>query len=261
MQDVAAIRALSAPSSVAWPLLSHAWLLCMPDQLLVAAVCPCLLVSSAETASTLRLMRCCVTAGSRKAQHARSRPPLHLRAYLCLWCLPDRSRASPTDSAPAARCLCSGRLGLLQPLNLGVRKNARQRDGGACAAGEAVVAWPAGSSSGSSGRLAPAVAGAPRMFFWDMGFWKMMTEATITITRFRQLPMEWVTGDTRCRIMYDTCAAPALGWQARRMLLAQPAPERSQPPWSCRGDGRRPRGGAPPADTHGSRSRPAAPCA
>ena len=37
------------------------------------------------------------------------------------------------------------------------------------------------------------------------GFWKKMTEATITITRFRQLPMECVTGDTRCRIMYDTC--------------------------------------------------------
>jgi hypothetical protein len=29
----------------------------------------------------------------------------------------------------------------------------------------------------------------------------------MTITRFRQLPMECVTGETRCRIMYDTCAA------------------------------------------------------
>ena len=28
----------------------------------------------------------------------------------------------------------------------------------------------------------------------------------MTMTRFRQLPMLCVTGDTRCRIMYDTCA-------------------------------------------------------
>ncbi len=42
-----------------------------------------------------------------------------------------------------------------------------------------------------------------------MGFWKKMTEATITITRFRQLPIECVTGDTRCRIMYDTCDTSA----------------------------------------------------
>ena len=29
----------------------------------------------------------------------------------------------------------------------------------------------------------------------------------MTMTRFRQFPMECVTGDTRCRIMYDTCRA------------------------------------------------------
>lgn len=33
------------------------------------------------------------------------------------------------------------------------------------------------------------------------GFWKTNTEATMTTTRFTQLPMEWVTGETRCRIM------------------------------------------------------------
>ena len=43
------------------------------------------------------------------------------------------------------------------------------------------------------------------MFCWLMGFWKKMTDATITMTRFKQLPMECVTGDTRCKIMYDTC--------------------------------------------------------
>ncbi len=44
------------------------------------------------------------------------------------------------------------------------------------------------------------------MFCRDMGLWKTSTDATMTMTRFRQLPMECVTGDTRWRIMYDTCA-------------------------------------------------------
>lgn len=48
---------------------------------------------------------------------------------------------------------------------------------------------------------------APIMFWRPMGFWKNSTEATITMTRLRQFPMECVTGDTRCRIMYDTCSA------------------------------------------------------
>ena len=40
-----------------------------------------------------------------------------------------------------------------------------------------------------------------------MGFWKTMTEATMTMTLLRQLPTECVTGVTLCRIMYDTCTA------------------------------------------------------
>ena len=32
-----------------------------------------------------------------------------------------------------------------------------------------------------------------------------MTEETMTTTRFTQLPMEWVTGVTRERIMYEIC--------------------------------------------------------
>ena len=39
----------------------------------------------------------------------------------------------------------------------------------------------------------------------DTGFLKKMTAATITTTRFTQLPTECVTGDTRCRIMYENC--------------------------------------------------------
>jgi hypothetical protein len=42
------------------------------------------------------------------------------------------------------------------------------------------------------------------MFCCDTGFLKKMTDATMTMTLFRQLPMECVTGDTLCRIMYDT---------------------------------------------------------
>jgi hypothetical protein len=42
------------------------------------------------------------------------------------------------------------------------------------------------------------------MFCCDTGFLKKMTEATMTMTLFRQLPIECVTGDTLCRIMYDT---------------------------------------------------------
>ena len=38
-----------------------------------------------------------------------------------------------------------------------------------------------------------------------MGFWKTMTEATMTMTLLRQLPTECVTGVTLCKIMYDTC--------------------------------------------------------
>lgn len=39
------------------------------------------------------------------------------------------------------------------------------------------------------------------MFCWLMGFWKKMTDATMTMTRFRQFPIECVTGDTLCRII------------------------------------------------------------
>lgn len=42
---------------------------------------------------------------------------------------------------------------------------------------------------------------APSMFCWLMGFWKKMTDATMTMTRFRQFPIECVTGDTLCRII------------------------------------------------------------
>ena len=42
------------------------------------------------------------------------------------------------------------------------------------------------------------------MFCVPIGFRKKMMDATITITRLRQLPIECVTGDTRCRIMYET---------------------------------------------------------
>lgn len=59
--------------------------------------------------------------------------------------------------------------------------------------------------SSPSWQLDKGLAGAPSMFCRDMGFWKKMTEATMTITRLRQLPMECVTGVTRARIMYDTC--------------------------------------------------------
>lgn len=62
--------------------------------------------------------------------------------------------------------------------------------------------------------------GAPIWFWRPMGFWKKMTEATITITRFRQLPMECVTGDTRCRIMYDTCALTQRSEQTHNTTLA-----------------------------------------
>ena len=46
-----------------------------------------------------------------------------------------------------------------------------------------------------------ALSGSPIMFCWDMGFLKTMTEATMTMTRLRQLPMLWVTGLTLWRIM------------------------------------------------------------
>ena len=39
------------------------------------------------------------------------------------------------------------------------------------------------------------------MFCCDTGFLKKMIEATMTITRFRQFPIEWVTGDTLWSIM------------------------------------------------------------
>ena len=39
----------------------------------------------------------------------------------------------------------------------------------------------------------------------ETGVWKKMTEDTMTTTRFTQFPTAWVTGDTICRIMYDTC--------------------------------------------------------
>jgi hypothetical protein len=42
---------------------------------------------------------------------------------------------------------------------------------------------------------------SPMAFCVDMGFWNAMTLATITTTRFTQLPMLCVTGVTRDRIM------------------------------------------------------------
>ena len=57
---------------------------------------------------------------------------------------------------------------------------------------------------------------SPIMFWRPMGFWKKMTEATMTMTRLRQFPMECVTGDTLCRIIYETCRRQSLGWQAQR---------------------------------------------
>jgi len=46
---------------------------------------------------------------------------------------------------------------------------------------------------------------SPMMFCLETGFLKKMTEATMTMTLFRQLPMECVTGETLWRIMYETC--------------------------------------------------------
>lgn len=45
----------------------------------------------------------------------------------------------------------------------------------------------------------------PRELIGETGVRKKRTEVTITTTRFTQLPTEWVTGDTRCKIMYETC--------------------------------------------------------
>lgn len=39
----------------------------------------------------------------------------------------------------------------------------------------------------------------------DTAVRKKRTELTITTTRLTQFPTEWVTGDTRCNIMYETC--------------------------------------------------------
>lgn len=39
----------------------------------------------------------------------------------------------------------------------------------------------------------------------ETGVLKKSTDDTITTTRLTQLPTEWVTGDTRCNIMYETC--------------------------------------------------------
>lgn len=39
----------------------------------------------------------------------------------------------------------------------------------------------------------------------ETGVRKKRTEVTITTTLLTQLPTEWVTGDTRCKIMYETC--------------------------------------------------------
>lgn len=36
------------------------------------------------------------------------------------------------------------------------------------------------------------------------GVWKKITEDIMTTTRFTQFPTEWVTGDTICRIIYET---------------------------------------------------------
>lgn len=45
----------------------------------------------------------------------------------------------------------------------------------------------------------------PKAFTGETGVWKKMTELTMTTTRFTQLPTEWVTGDTLCNIIYETC--------------------------------------------------------
>lgn len=46
----------------------------------------------------------------------------------------------------------------------------------------------------------------PKAFTGETGVWKKMTELTMTTTRFTQLPTEWVTGDTLCNIIYETCS-------------------------------------------------------
>lgn len=38
----------------------------------------------------------------------------------------------------------------------------------------------------------------------ETGIWKIITEETITTTRFTQFPTECVTGDIICNIMYET---------------------------------------------------------
>jgi hypothetical protein len=41
----------------------------------------------------------------------------------------------------------------------------------------------------------------PAAFKGETAVLKMITELTMTTTRFTQLPTEWVTGDTLCNIM------------------------------------------------------------
>ena len=45
----------------------------------------------------------------------------------------------------------------------------------------------------------------PSVLTGETGIWKNITEETMTTTRFTQFPTEWVTGDTICNIIYDTC--------------------------------------------------------
>lgn len=52
-----------------------------------------------------------------------------------------------------------------------------------------------------------------------MGFWKTMTDATMTTTRLMQLPMEWVTGVTwrssvrMCDVgVSNACVEGGVGW-------------------------------------------------
>lgn len=45
----------------------------------------------------------------------------------------------------------------------------------------------------------------PRALIGKTGVLKTITELTMTTTRFTQLPTEWVTGDTLCNIIYETC--------------------------------------------------------
>lgn len=53
-------------------------------------------------------------------------------------------------------------------------------------------------------QLSEILWGLPRELMGETGVWKKITEDTMTTIRFTQFPTEWVTGDTICRIEYET---------------------------------------------------------